>query len=141
MKTDFHSLRNQVSCVAESAQFFIQQVSILVCLMVEIWEANQARKMFNEAARLPNEKPSLEPLMTRAQVAAYLKVTEASISNWIARAGFPVRKVGADFRFDRSAVDAWTVRHRKTPKQKRSTMQKLQNATAPTKGATTHVSL
>ncbi len=60
------------------------------------------------------EKPVARQVMTMAQLAEYLQVTNQSIRNWIRRDEkdnpLPVRGVGADPRFNLSEIDEWTRR-------------------------------
>ena len=46
-------------------------------------------------------------LMTTAEVARYLQVHQRTLYRLIRRGQIPVFKVGADYRFDRDAIEKW----------------------------------
>ena len=72
------------------------------------------------------EKPVARQVMTMAQLAEYLQVTNQSIRNWIRRDEndnpLPLHGVGADPRFHLSEIDEWTRREaaRQTEKRKKN---------------------
>ncbi len=70
--------------------------------------------------------PSDESLMTLQEVADYLNYSKRAIQEWIANDGFPVRRCGADPRFDRAEVDEWTKRHRKNTRNETAANGKVQ---------------
>lgn len=69
----------------------------------------ETRRRVSEQLILSNKS-----YLTRAEVAAYLGVSERSIKEWSARAvdqnPFPEVRAGADPRYRRVAVDAWAER-------------------------------
>ncbi len=46
-------------------------------------------------------------VMTLAEVAAYLRVSEAEIVDLMRRQGMPGRKVGSEWRFLKAAIQEW----------------------------------
>ncbi len=74
------------------------------------WLDSLRERIEESSTATPNGSDSL---MTLEQVAAYLNYRKRTIQDWIANEGFPVRRCGADPRFDRAEVDEWTMRHRK----------------------------
>lgn len=74
------------------------------------WLDSLRQRIEESGTATPNGSDSF---MTLEQVAAYLNYSKRAIQEWIANDGFPVRRCGADPRFDRAEVDEWTKRHRK----------------------------
>ncbi len=50
-------------------------------------------------------------IMTIEEVAAYLKLTPQTIYTWAQEKKIPAAKLGKEWRFKRSIVDAWFNRH------------------------------
>lgn len=50
---------------------------------------------------------NIEPLMTAAELAAYLNIAEKTIRNRVSRSEIPYVKVGSALRFRRADIDAW----------------------------------
>jgi excisionase family DNA binding protein len=51
--------------------------------------------------------PRLEGILTLAEAAAYLRVSEVELAELAARNGLPARKLGGEWRFLRRALDDW----------------------------------
>ena len=54
---------------------------------------------------------SVPDIMTLGEVAGYLRVTEKTIYRLLWRSRIPATKVGRQWRFDRTTVDAWIKRN------------------------------
>lgn len=54
-----------------------------------------------------DSKDAQAPLMTSADVAAYLQVSEGTVKQWVHRRILPFVKVGRLNRFRREDIDAW----------------------------------
>lgn len=64
------------------------------------------------AEHTPSTQPVPEPLLTTEQVAKWLNMPENRL-RWQARNGhIPATKIGAEFRFDRSDVEAFLKANR-----------------------------
>lgn len=50
-------------------------------------------------------------IMTLEEVAAYLKLTPQTIYTWAQEKRIPAAKLGKEWRFKRSIIDAWFNRH------------------------------
>ena len=50
-------------------------------------------------------------IMTLEEVAAYLKVKPQTIYTWAQEKKIPAAKIGKEWRFKKSIVDAWFVQH------------------------------
>lgn len=55
----------------------------------------------------PNHDPRLEEILTSAEAAAYLRVSEAALLKMAAEGSVPARKIGDDWRFLRKALNDW----------------------------------
>jgi excisionase family DNA binding protein len=54
---------------------------------------------------------SEEEIMTLEEVAAYLKVKPQTIYTWAQEKRIPAAKLGKEWRFKRSIIDAWFNQH------------------------------
>lgn len=52
-----------------------------------------------------------EEIMTLEEVAAYLKVKPQTIYTWAQEKRIPAAKLGKEWRFKRSIIDAWFNQH------------------------------
>ncbi len=52
-----------------------------------------------------------EEIMTLEEVAAYLKVKPQTIYTWAQEKKIPAAKLGKEWRFKRSIIDAWFNQH------------------------------
>ncbi len=52
-----------------------------------------------------------DEIMTLEEVAAYLKVKPQTIYTWAQEKKIPAAKLGKEWRFKRSVVDAWFDQH------------------------------
>lgn len=50
----------------------------------------------------------MDEIMTTPEVSAYLRVHPSSIYKMLKKGQLPAFRVGTDWRFRRSAIDAWT---------------------------------
>jgi excisionase family DNA binding protein len=64
---------------------------------------------------------SKKKLLTAAELAKYLKVSDGTIYNWINQKRIPFIKVGSTVRFDQHKIDMWL--------QQRSVRMKVGNMT------------
>lgn len=55
----------------------------------------------------PNNDPRLEEILTSAEAAAYLRVSEETLLKMAAEGSVPARKIGGDWRFLRKALNDW----------------------------------
>lgn len=53
-----------------------------------------------------------DELLTIDEAAGYLKVSRATVYNWIARRGLPIVNAGTLIRIRRSELNAWLERER-----------------------------
>jgi excisionase family DNA binding protein len=51
--------------------------------------------------------PRFENVLTLAETAAYLRVPVAAVEQLLVEQGIPARKIGAEWRFSRKALDLW----------------------------------
>ncbi len=58
-------------------------------------------------AQTTDQATSLPDVMTLAEVAAYLRVSDAEIVELMRRQGMPGRKVGSEWRFLKAAIQEW----------------------------------
>jgi excisionase family DNA binding protein len=56
-------------------------------------------------------KPVENDIMTLEEVAAYLRLKPQTIYTWAQDKKIPAAKLGKEWRFKRSIVDEWFVRH------------------------------
>jgi excisionase family DNA binding protein len=59
----------------------------------------------DKAAAVPAEQPG--DVLTLAEAAAYLRVTEQAVLGLVGPAGLPGRAIGTDWRFSKSAIQHW----------------------------------
>ena len=64
----------------------------------------------------PTEWPEV---LTLAEAAAYLRVPEAELAEMVGSQGLPGRRIGAEWRFSRAAIQDWLRR----PSMKESALQ------------------
>ncbi len=51
--------------------------------------------------------PAMAEVLTLAEAAAYLRVSEEELLRLVAPGGLPGRKIGAEWRFSKAALQAW----------------------------------
>ena len=56
-----------------------------------------------------------DTILTVEEVAAYLKLTPATIYTWAQTGKIPAAKLGKEWRFRKSVIDAWFDAHIKGP--------------------------
>ena len=56
-----------------------------------------------------------DPLLTKEDVAKYLKVTERTVLDWAQREIIPAIKLAGSWRFRREAIDSWLESNRTGP--------------------------
>ena len=67
-----------------------------------------------------NDTDTPRRIMTVAEVAEYLQVSKATILRMARKGKIPAFKIGADWRFDRDAIDKWTTGRTSEVLKKRS---------------------
>ena len=71
---------------------------------------------------MSNRDDTPDRLMTLAEVAVYLQITERTIYQWAQREKIPSFKLGNSWRFKRADIDLWIEeRKRETPRKKNKT--------------------
>lgn len=62
----------------------------------------------------------VEPLLTTEQVARYLKVDKFTVYRLVAQKKIPAFRVGNQWRFRRSMIDAWLLKNLNIPRSQKS---------------------
>jgi PTS system nitrogen regulatory IIA component len=70
----------------------------------------------------------MEQVMTLEEVAAHLRVSERTVTDWVSRGEMPGGKLGTSWRFLRSEIDSWLT-YKLSPRIKSSTPTTLPIAT------------
>lgn len=105
METDqFDKIRQELRELEKSTVKLIEDAFGLALIWLE------SSSITNASTKCSSENPT--SIMTLKEVAAYLKVSERSIRNWISNAHFPPLHAGEDLRFNRAEVDEWMMRNR-----------------------------
>jgi excisionase family DNA binding protein len=56
------------------------------------------------------DRNEIEPYMSQADVADYLRVSQRTVRRWVQEKGLPCHRIGDLVRFRRAEVDAWVGR-------------------------------